>query len=114
MDLNHPFMPGYLEVFCGPMMSGKTRELINRVDRLDQLPQKAKFFKPSTDTRNSIVHSRYFNGSKKIPCELINRENPDKILELLNDIDVVVIDEAQFFTNAVNHIVEKLVSVKKM
>ena len=113
MDFFHPFMPEFLEVYCGPMKSGKTRELINRVDQLDQLPQNAMFFKPSTDTRNTVVHSRYFNGTKEIPCKLIDREKPYEIRDYLPEVDVVVIDEAQFFVKDLVDVVEGLLRIKK-
>ncbi len=113
MEFFHPFMPEVLEVYCGPMKSGKTRDLINRVDQLDQLPQNAMFFKPSTDTRNTVIHSRYFNGTKEIPCKLVDKEKPSEIRDYLDEIDVVVIDEAQFFTNDLVKVVEGLLRIKK-
>ena len=113
MDQTHPFRPGILEVYCGPMKSGKTRELINRVDKLDYLPYKSRFFKPSIDTRSTTIHSRFLNGGREIPCELIEQDRPYNILSSVEGVDLVVIDEAQFFSISLSDVVEKLVREKK-
>ncbi|MGV8142925.1 MAG: thymidine kinase [Candidatus Pacearchaeota archaeon] len=113
MEFFHPFMPGFLEVYCGPMKSGKTRELLHRVDKLDYLPNRATFFKPSTDTRDTKIHSRYLNGDKSIPCIIVGSKDSYSIVSQVEGIDVVVIDEAQFFDSGLIRTVEELVRARK-
>ena len=86
--------PGRIEVVCGSMFSGKTEELIRRLQRAKFAKQKVEIFKPSIDTRYSdeegVSHDRH-----SIPSTPI--DSSASILLLSSDIDVVGIDEAQFF-----------------
>ena len=86
--------PGRIEVVCGSMFSGKTEELIRRMRRAQFARQKVEIFKPSIDTRYSeeevVSHDR-----NAIPSPPIDASA--QILLLATDIDVVGIDEAQFF-----------------
>jgi thymidine kinase len=103
----HPIQSGVLEVFCGPMKSGKTREIINRVDKIDFLEDhEYAFFKPEVDTRNEHVESRF--GDLKVLCERIPQDKPGQILERVNGESIVAIDEAQFFTQSLVNTVKAL------
>ncbi len=86
--------PGRIEVVCGSMFSGKTEELIRRMKRAKFAKQKVEIFKPSLDTRYSeedvVSHDR--NSIRSTPVD-----SSGAILLLASDIDVVGIDEAQFF-----------------
>ena len=85
---------GWIEVICGSMFSGKTEELIRRLKRAKIANQKVEIFKPKIDTRydsNSVV-SHDANSILSTPVA----QSP-KILELVDSINVVGIDEAQFF-----------------
>ena len=86
--------PGRIEVVCGSMFSGKTEELIRRLKRAKFAKQKVEIFKPSIDTRYSdeevVSHDRH-----SIPSTPI--DSSASILLLSSDIDVVGIDEGQFF-----------------
>ncbi len=86
--------PGRIEVVCGSMFSGKTEELIRRLKRAKFAKQKVEIFKPAIDTRYSdeevVSHDRH-----SIPSTPI--DSSASILLLSADIDVVGIDEAQFF-----------------
>ena len=86
--------PGRIEVVCGSMFSGKTEELIRRMRRAQFARQKVEIFKPSIDTRYSeeevVSHDR--NAIPSTPID-----TSAQILLLATDIDVVGIDEAQFF-----------------
>lgn len=85
---------GWIEVICGSMFSGKTEELIRRLKRARIAHLKTEIFKPSVDTRyderDIISHD-----ARAIPSTPIG--NSQEILLLTQDIDVVGIDEAQFF-----------------
>lgn len=86
--------PGRIEVVCGSMFSGKTEELIRRLKRAEFARQKVEIFKPAMDTRYSetevVSHDRHSIMSTPV-------ESSSSILLLSADIEVVGIDEAQFF-----------------
>lgn len=85
---------GWIEVICGSMFSGKTEELIRRLKRAQFAKQKVEIFKPGIDIRYSggdvVSHDAH-----AIRCTPV--ENSGNILLLTGDVDVVGIDEAQFF-----------------
>lgn len=88
---------GYLRVICGPMFSGKTSELLKRLERLDYANKKYVLFKPKFDDRYSedevVSHSKKSKKSVKV-------NNAQDILDYLDgnkDILYVAIDETQFF-----------------
>ena len=85
---------GSIEVVCGSMFSGKTEELIRRMKRAQFAKQKVEIFKPSIDIRYSEqdVVSHDHNVIPSTPVE-----SSQSILLLASDIEVVGIDEAQFF-----------------
>lgn len=85
---------GWIEVICGSMFSGKTEELIRRLKRAKIAKQKVEIFKPAIDVRYDeekvVSHDQNYIMSTPVPSS-------SNILLLANDIDVVGIDEAQFF-----------------
>ena len=97
--------PGRIEVVCGSMFSGKTEELIRRMKRAKFAKQKVEIFKPSLDTRYSegdvVSHDRNSIRSTSI-------DSSGSILLLASDIDVVGIDEAQFFDNGLVEVCNEL------
>lgn len=89
-----PRKKGWIEVICGSMFSGKTEELIRRLNRARFAKQKVEIFKPSVDTRYHeemvVSHDEKAIHSTPVPAS-------SNILLLANEVDVVGIDEAQFF-----------------
>jgi len=85
---------GSIEVICGSMFSGKTEELIRRLRRAQIARLSVEIFKPRTDTRfdETAVVSHNANYIQSTPVE-----NSSSILLLGSDVQVVGIDEAQFF-----------------
>ena len=85
---------GSIEVVCGSMFSGKTEELIRRMKRAQFAKLRVEIFKPAIDVRYSeeevVSHDRRAIQSTPV-------ESSSSILLLANDVDVVGIDEAQFF-----------------
>jgi thymidine kinase len=85
---------GWIEVICGCMFSGKTEELIRRVNRAVIAKQRIVLFKPSVDVRYDdikvVSHNRNSLNSVVV-------QRPQDILLLANEADVIAIDEAQFF-----------------
>ncbi|TWR27500.1 thymidine kinase [Mucilaginibacter pallidiroseus] len=85
---------GCIEVICGSMFSGKTEELIRRVNRARIAKVQVEIFSPVADTRydKSSVVSHNLNSIPSVPVS----KSAD-ILPLADHIQVVGIDEAQFF-----------------
>ena len=88
-------MIGRIEVICGSMFSGKTEELIRRLKRLKYANQSFKVFKPEIDTRNK---KNIIKSHSEIEIKAQTVANAKEILDLSTDVDVVGIDEAQFFS----------------
>jgi thymidine kinase len=96
---------GWIEVVCGSMFSGKTEELIRRLKRAQIAKQKVEIFKPQLDTRYSDVNVVSHQGSEIQSTPVLASEN---ILLLANDVDVIGIDEAQFFDPELPNVCKKL------
>jgi thymidine kinase len=96
---------GLIEVICGSMFSGKTEELIRRLKRARIAKQRVEIFKPQIDTRYSIdeIVSHDSNSIRSTPVT-----SSGNILLLASDVDVVGIDEAQFFDNNLADVCNKL------
>ncbi len=89
---------GSIEVICGSMFSGKTEELIRRMKRAQFAKQKVEIFKPAMDIRYSEVDVVSHDKNKITSTPVDSSGN---ILLLASDVDVVGIDEAQFFDEGI-------------
>jgi len=96
---------GWIEVICGSMFSGKTEELIRRLKRVEIANLKAEIFKPSVDTRYDEVKIVSHDENKIQSTPVANSQT---ILLLGQDVDVVGIDEAQFFDDQITTVCEQL------
>ena len=96
---------GWIEVICGSMFSGKTEELIRRLKRVKIANLKVEIFKPTIDTRYDEVKivSHDTNAIISTPVD-----SSERILLLAQDVDVVGIDEAQFFDAEIANVCEQL------
>ena len=96
--VNHTEQFGWIEVICGSMFSGKTEELIRRLKRAQFAKQKVEIFKPAVDTRYDdeevVSHNDTRIRSTPVPVS-------SNIRLLANNVDVVGIDEAQFFDDEI-------------
>lgn len=97
---------GWLEVICGPMFAGKSEELIRRVKTLSYAHQKIIAFKPSIDNRYDETAIASHDGEKYKAFAVKNTEGI--ISHLSNDVQVVAIDEVQFFGDSIIPLVEEL------
>ena len=98
---------GWIEVISGSMFSGKTEELIRRLKRAKIARQKVEIFKPQIDVRYSeedlvsqdsnTILSTSVSSSRNIPL-------------MVSDVDVVGIDEAQFFDHGLVEVCNQLAS----
>jgi thymidine kinase len=91
--------PGWIEVICGPMFSGKSEELIRRVKRLEYARKEVLVFKPLIDDRyaSDEVVSHAKRATKSI--------NITKAAEILDHLQpntyAVAVDEVQFLDDAI-------------
>jgi thymidine kinase len=96
---------GSIELITGSMFSGKTEELIRRLRRAQFAGLKVEIFKPSLDKRYSetrvVSHDEKSINSTPV-------DNASSILLLAGDVDVVGIDEAQFFDESIVDVCNKL------
>lgn len=99
---------GSLEVICGSMFSGKTEELLRRINRVKIAKRKIQIFKPTIDIRYSRkdIVSHQQNATEAIPVQrarvILNWIEPDT--------EVVAIDETQFFDEEVLEVVNELMN----
>ncbi len=93
---------GWIEVICGSMFSGKSEELLRRVRRSKIARQKVVVFKPALDQRYASTSVVSHDGGS---TQAINLNHPEEIWKFIkDDVQVVAIDEGQFFP-------EQLVSI---
>lgn len=97
---------GWVEVICGSMFSGKSEELIRRVRRATFANLKVQVFKPLIDNRYAKDSVVSHNGSSIVARPL--RDINEIYEHLEQQIDIIGIDEAQFFANDIVQIVEDL------
>ena len=102
----HQYREGWLEVICGCMFSGKTEELIRRINVLSYAKKNIVVFKPKVDNRYSDTEIVSHSGAR-VPCKIV--EKAQDILKLVNDdVEVVAIDEIQFFDKDIVDVCEYL------
>lgn len=96
---------GWIEVICGSMFSGKTEELIRRLKRAEFANQKVEIFKPAIDIRYSqdevVSHDAHTILSTPV-------DSASSILLLTGDVEVVGIDEVQFFDDSIVDVCQQL------
>ena len=102
---------GSIEVICGSMFSGKTEELIRRINRVKIARRNIRIFKPTIDYRYSASDIVSHNQSSTEAIPVMSS------LVLFNsipeDVEVVAIDEAQFFDNELVKVVQNLAKAGK-
>ncbi len=96
---------GSIEVVCGSMFSGKTEELMRRLRRAKFANQRIEIFKPAIDTRydEREVVSHDKNSIPSTPVD-----SSASILLMASEVDVVGIDEAQFFDKGLIEVAQTL------
>lgn len=105
---------GWIEVICGSMFAGKTEELIRRLKRFEFANKPYIVFKPKIDNRYSENEVASHSGSRS---QAIVVETSKEILDIVNnqyhDIDVVAIDEVQFFDEGIVSVAEQFANQGK-
>jgi len=96
---------GSIEVICGSMFSGKTEELIRRVKRARIAKVEVEIFSPAADIRydkQAVVS----HNANSIPSKSVTKAA--EILQLADHIQVIGVDEAQFFDDELPQIAQAL------
>ena len=96
---------GSIEVICGSMFSGKTEELIRRLKRAQFAKQKVEIYKPCIDVRYSEEEVVSHEGHSIMSTPI---DSPASMILLSSDVEVVGIDEAQFFDDTIVEVVQTL------
>src|SRR6201996_6801941 len=96
---------GWIEVICGSMFSGKTEELIRRLKRARIANLNVEIYKPSMDTRYHEQHI-VSHDENVIPSTPV--DNSKAILLLAGEVDVIGVDEAQFFDDQLPEVCDQL------
>jgi thymidine kinase len=96
---------GWIEVICGSMFSGKTEELIRRLKRAKIANLSVEIFKPAIDTRyhEQKIVSHDENAIQSTPVE-----TSTSILLMAGEVEVIGIDEAQFFDDQLPEVCDQL------
>lgn len=101
----HTQRRGWIEVICGSMFSGKTEELIRRLRRARIADQTVEIFKPLHETRYSVDEVVSHDARALLSKPVMYSS---EILSVGPDIQVVGIDEAQFFDPDLVKVCEEL------
>jgi thymidine kinase len=107
----HQYRPGYLEVIAGCMFAGKTEELIRRIKVLEFAKKRVLVFKPAIDNRFS--NSKIVSHAGASVDALVVESAKDILDFITNDVDVVAIDEVQFFDRDIIAVCNKLAKAGK-
>jgi len=104
-SINNNGRSGWIEVITGSMFSGKTEELIRRLKRANFANLKVEIFKPVIDTRYSESKVVSHDSNAIVSTQV---ESASNISLMANNVDVVGIDEAQFFDNGLVEVCNRL------
>ncbi|GIV35120.1 MAG: thymidine kinase [Chitinophagales bacterium] len=96
---------GWIEIICGSMFSGKTEELLRRLRRAMIANKTVKIFKPAVDTR---YHETNITSHDRNALRAIAVNHSSQIAEQTEGAEVIAIDEAQFFDDALPDVCEQL------
>ncbi len=106
--------PGVLEVITGPMFSGKSEELIRRLKRARIARQRVACFKPDIDLRyhRTAIASHSSQTHEATTVATVERLR-EALYPQLGDVEVVGIDEVQFFDPAIIPLAIELIALGK-
>ncbi|WP_147635467.1 thymidine kinase [Risungbinella massiliensis] len=109
--MNFVHREGWIEVICGGMFSGKSEELIRRIRRANFAKQTVMAFKPAIDNR---YHNEAIASHSGLLADAIPVRSSEEILQhITEEVDVVAIDEVQFYTDEILVICQELANQGK-
>ncbi|WP_084274425.1 thymidine kinase [Crocinitomix catalasitica] len=100
-----------LTVITGPMFSGKTKSLIQKISKYNSKNKAVLVCQPKIDSRYS-QHS-ILSHDKDTEVEAVSIANPAEILDLFHKANIVAIDEVQFFDNSIIPVVQEVLDAGK-
>jgi len=100
--------PGQVEVICGPMFSGKSEELIRRLRRAQIARQQVRVFKPKIDDRYDPIQIVSHSSLRIESIPVTTSEEVERHVRAAGHVDVVGVDEAQFFDEGLVGVVDRL------
>ncbi len=104
----HHYRPGYVEVITGCMFAGKTEELIRRIKVFEYAKKNVAVFKPTIDNRYSENQVTSHSGSSTASINVKDSQEIKDYLDQNKNIDVVAIDEIQFFDEDIVLLIDEL------
>ena len=111
--MTHP-IPGRIEVITGPMFSGKSEELIRRLKRARIARQRVACYKPDIDLRYHRTAIASHSSQTHEACTVPTVEHlKAELFPQLHEVDVIGIDEAQFFDASIIPLTVELVHLGK-
>jgi thymidine kinase len=109
----HPIydtLGGHIEVICGSMFSGKSEELVRRLQRAARSRRRVQAFKPALDNRYGGSDTIVSHSDLRMPASVVR--NTEELLSKLDDrTDVLGIDEVQFFDHGVVEVCSRLANM---
>lgn len=108
--LNEKSNFGLIEVICVSMFSGKTEELIRRINIAKLAKFKTIVFKPSIDSRNK---GNYITSHDNNKLKAISVIDENEILNKVKKYHIIGIDEAQFFSSSLVDVCNNLANSGK-
>lgn len=109
--MNNYFHPGEFDIYTGPMKSGKSKAMMDHLDKISYMDNISYIIlKPDVDTRSEGIMSRY--GNMQMHAHTISAKNPTRALGAIHKYEpnakVVAIDELQFFDEGIEWLVNML------
>ena len=99
---------GWIEIITGSMFSGKTEELIRRIQISEIAEPNVKVFKPKVDNRYAedeiVTHS-------KVSIKCVSVESSSELFRMARNSKIVGIDEAQFFDEGIIKVCNDLANI---
>jgi len=112
--MQQPLIPGVLEVVTGPMFSGKSEELIRRLKRARIARQRVACFKPDIDLRyHRTAIASHSSQTHEATTVATVEDLRAALYPQLAEVEVVGIDEVQFFDPAIIPFALELVALGK-
>lgn len=109
----HQYRPGYVEVITGCMFAGKTEELIRRIKTLEFAKKNVVVFKPTIDNRYSESEVVSHAGSKVVAINAVNTKEVARYLNNHPEVEVIAIDEVQFFDEDIALVINEYANLGK-
>lgn len=109
----HQYRPGYVEVITGCMFAGKTEELIRRVKTLEFAKKNVVVFKPIIDNRYSENEIVSHAGSHVVGIKVKDSKDIARYLHTHPQIEVIAIDEVQFFDHDIALVINQQADLGK-